>query len=478
MSAQFPTRLYIDGEWVSADDTFDVINPATEEVLARVHSATPAHALRALDAASRAQADFAAWTPRQRADLLYEIYERVIERADEFAQCMSAEMGKPLDQARSEVTYGAEFLRWHAEEAAHLRGSYFPTPEGTLDVLLHRRPIGPCLLITPWNFPLAMATRKLAPALAAGCTTILKPASLTPLTSALLVSIIDEAGAPAGVVNLLPSKRAADISSQLLADPRLRKVSFTGSTKAGSALIAASAPNVQRCSMELGGLAPFIVHADADLETAIDAAVATKMRNMGQACNAASRFFVHDSLLTRFTEGLIERMSQLTMGDGRDSVDVGPLVSRQHRRSVDDLVRRGIEAGGRLALGGKIPAGTGFFYPPTVITHCAFDNPLMNEEVFGPVAAIAAFSDDEEVTRAANATSFGLAGYVHTTSPARIRAAIERLEVGMIGINSATTSNAASPFGGVKASGLGREGGPSGIDEYLETIAVATPRVE
>ncbi|MDU0968186.1 MAG: NAD-dependent succinate-semialdehyde dehydrogenase [Actinomycetaceae bacterium] len=475
----YPTSLFIDGTWrpSATGQTFPVVNPATEDVLAEVASASPADGMAALDAAHRAAESWAETPVRVRADYLARAFDAVTARADDFARCMTLEMGKPLDQAYAEVTYGAEFLRWFAESAPHAHGASYPTPEGGVHVLTLKRPVGPCLFITPWNFPLAMATRKIAPALAAGCTCVLKPSDATPLTSLLLAEVFDQIGLPAGVVNVVPTADTPPMTGPMIADPRLRKISFTGSTGVGRALLREAAENVLRTSMELGGLAPFIVFEDADLALAVDAAIATKMRNMGEACNASSRFYVHRSLQAEFTSRLADAFAAMTVGDGMaEGVDVGPIISAKQRDHVADLVDRSVAAGGILRCGGQVPEGAGYFYPPTVIGDVAPDNPLMREEVFGPVAAICGFDDEDEVVRYANDTEFGLAGYVHTRDIGRIMRLARRLEVGMLGVNSGTISNAAAPFGGVKASGLGREGGLEGIDEFEETIYVGLPR--
>lgn len=477
--AENPTTLYVNGTWRESADgaTFDVLNPATGEVLAKVASATPADGMAALAAADNAARAWADTPSRERAHYLWRAFEAVTARAEDFARCMTLEMGKPLDQARAEVTYGAEFLRWFAEAAPHIHGECYPTPEGTIEVMTLKRPVGPCLFITPWNFPLAMATRKIAPALAAGCTCVLKPSEDTPLTALLFAQVLDEIGLPAGVVNVVPTADTPPMTGPMIADPRLRKISFTGSTTVGRALLKEAAENVLRTSMELGGLAPFIVFDDADLDAAVEAAVATKMRNMGEACNASSRFYVHNSVREDFTQRLSAALEAMHVGDGMsEGTEVGPIISARQRDHVADLVTRSVAAGGKLVCGGHPCEGPGFFYPPTVVADLAPDNPLLHEEVFGPVAPICGFDSEEEVLTLANDTEFGLAGYVHTRDIARMMRIARRLEVGMIGFNSATISNAAAPFGGVKASGLGREGGLDGIEEFLETIYVGIPR--
>jgi succinate-semialdehyde dehydrogenase/glutarate-semialdehyde dehydrogenase len=474
-----PTQLFINGEWRDAADgsTFDVINPATEGKIASVAAATPEDGIAALDAASEAQAEWARTPSRKRAQLLMDAFDRVMERKDEFAAVMTLEMGKPLDQAYGEVTYGGEFLRWFSEGTTRIMGNYYPTPEGNLQVITVKRPVGPSLFITPWNFPLAMATRKVAPALAAGCTTILKPAADTPLTSLLFVKVLEEVGVPKGVVNIVPTDSTPPVTGAIIADRRLRKLSFTGSTQVGRALLKEASQNVLRTSMELGGLAPFIVFEDADIDVAVEAALATKMRNMGEACNASSRFYVHSDVADEFTQKFSEGMSKMVVGDGmEEGIDVGPIVSAKQLESVEDLVKRSLQAGARIEVGGKRLDRPGFFFPPTVLSVDGADNPLLEEEVFGPVAPVYSFDTEEEVLALANRSEYGLAGYVYTNDMQRVIRLGEELEVGMIGVNSGTISNAAAPFGGVKASGLGREGGTEGIEEFLETIYIGTPR--
>ena len=470
-----PTELFVDGAWRPAADgaTLDVANPATGAVLATIASAGPDDARTALDAAASARDDWAQTPARTRSELLRAAFERVHELGEEFAALMTLEMGKPLTDARAEVTYGAEFLRWYAEEAVRINGRYAASPEGNLRLLTVRRPVGPCLFITPWNFPLAMATRKIAPALAAGCTVVLKPAALTPLTSLALARVLEEVGVPAGVVNVVPTASAGAVTDPLLADRRLRKLSFTGSTAVGRSLLRTSADNVLRTSMELGGCAPFIVFEDADLDLAVENAVRTKMRNIGQACNAANSFHVQRGVVEAFTDRLTERLGSLPIGNGLDAgVEVGLLVSEGARADVDTLVRDAVAAGARVATGGAVPEGPGSFYPPTVLADVPADAAILGREIFGPVAPVTSFDTEEEVLARANASEVGLAGYLHTGDMARVLRFAERLEVGLLGVNSPAISNAAAPFGGVKHSGLGREGGPEGIEEYLETVYV------
>lgn len=396
--------------------------------------------------------------------------------ANDVALLMTLEMGKPLAQSRGEVTYGAEFLRWFSEEAPRAAGRYAATPEGGGRMLVSRHPVGPCYLITPWNFPLAMATRKIAPALAAGCTVVVKPASLTPLTTLLLARVLEEAGVPAGVVNVITSADSAAVSAPLLSDPRLRKLSFTGSTAVGVRLLEQAATRVLRTSMELGGNAPFVVFEDADLDAAVEGALAAKFRNIGQACTAANRFLVHRSLVDEFARRVTSAVDDMQVGPGtRDGVSIGPLISTDAVTSVQELVDDAVARGARVLAGGHSLPGRGAYLAPTVLTEVPHDARLLREEIFGPVLAITAFDDEDEAVTRANATDFGLVSYVYTASLARAQRMIERLETGMMGLNVGVVSNAAAPFGGWKASGLGREGGAEGIAEYLETKYTLTP---
>lgn len=473
-----PTQAYIGGRWraSSSGATFDVHNPATGQVLTSVTDATPDDGMAALDAACAAQDEWAATAPRARSELLRAAFDRVHELGDEFAALMTLEMGKPLAESASEVAYGAEFLRWFAEEAVRVNGRYTASPEGNLRILTVKRPVGQALFITPWNFPLAMATRKIAPALAAGCTTILKPAALTPLTALAFAQVCHEVGIPAGVVNVVPTAEARPVTGPLIADPRLRKLSFTGSTQVGVALLREASTNVLRTSMELGGNAPFIVFEDADLPAAVEAARATKLRNIGEACNAANRFYVQRSVADEFARALASDFETLTLGDGlAEGTDIGPIVSDDQRSHIDDLVQAAVDDGASVLVGGRPQPGPGWFYPPTVVTDLDANADLVTNEIFGPVAPIVAFDTEDEVLALANASTMGLQGYVHTADLDRALRMTERLEVGMIGINSPTISNAAAPFGGVKHSGLGREGGSEGVEEYLETIYVGLP---
>ena len=477
LPSDLPTKLLIDGEWVAAEAsrTFDVIDPATEKFLVAIADASVDQGTDALDAAVRAQRSWADTAPRERAEILRETFSLVTKRKDDFARLMTLEMGKPLAESYGEVSYGAEFLRWFSEEAVRIRGDYGLLPEGKVRQLVTKRPIGPCLFITPWNFPLAMATRKVAPALAAGCTVVIRPASATPLTTLLLAKTFLDAGLPAGVLNVITGRDHA-VTDAVLEDPRLRKLSFTGSTGVGVNLLGKAAKHVLRTSMELGGNAPFIVFDDADLDQAIVGAKAAKMRNMGEVCIAANRFIVHESVAEEFTDKMVKMMSGLVVGDGLDEKsEVGPMITERDREKVDGLVRSAVEAGATVRCGGEIPAGKGWFYPPTVLAGVPADAEIMQTEIFGPVAPVTTFRTEEEALALANSVPVGLAGYVFTRDTARILRMGQKLEVGMIGANLGAFSNAAAPFGGVKESGLGREGSYQGIEEFLETIYVALP---
>jgi succinate-semialdehyde dehydrogenase/glutarate-semialdehyde dehydrogenase len=478
--ASVPTGLLIGAEWRDASDggVFEVEDPATGKVLASVADATSADALAALDAADKAQDSWARTAPRERSEILRRAFELVTARADDFALLMTMEMGKPLAEAKGEVAYGAEFLRWFAEEAVRDYGRYLTTPEGKNKILVQHKPVGPCLLITPWNFPLAMATRKVAPAIAAGCTMVLKPAKLTPLTSQLFAQVMVEAGLPAGVLNLLPSSNASGISGPLMKDSRLRKVSFTGSTPVGKRLLADAAENVLRTSMELGGNAPFIVFEDADLDKAVEGALAAKMRNMGEACTAANRFLVHETVADEFTANLAARMGGLKPGRGTEAgTTVGPLIDGSARNDVHALVLEAVASGATVAAGGGPVAGPGYFYQPTVLAGVPNDAKILRQEIFGPVAPVTTFSTEEQAIALANASEYGLAAYLYTRDHARMFRVAEQIEFGMVGFNAGVISNAAAPFGGVKQSGLGREGGSEGIAEYTTTqyIGIADP---
>ena len=465
-----PEGLLIGGQWVATDTRFPVENPATGETLTEVADAGAEDARAALDAAVAAGPAWAATEPRARAEILRRAFDIVVDSADDLALLMTLEMGKPLAEARGEVSYGAEFLRWFSEEAVRISGRWSVAPTGGTRLLTMKQPVGPVYAITPWNFPLAMGTRKIGPALAAGCTVILKPAAQTPLTSLALAGILTRAGLPDGVINVLTTSRAGEVSAPLLADPRLRKLTFTGSTGVGRKLIAQAADQVLRVSMELGGNAPFLVFADADLDRAVDGAMLAKMRNIGEACTAANRFLVHESVAEKFSGRLAERMAALRIGAGvDDGVQVGPLIDAAAVDKVSALVGQAVQAGATVLTGGGRVDRPGHFFSPTVLSQVPPDARLFAEEIFGPVAPVATFHDDEEAIALANATEYGLVAYAFTESLTRAITVAERLEAGMVGINQGIVSNPAAPFGGVKASGLGREGGAEGIEEYLET---------
>ncbi|MER0070154.1 NAD-dependent succinate-semialdehyde dehydrogenase [Corynebacterium sp. KPL2850] len=467
--AKVPTQLLIGGEWrdSTSGETFDVENPATGETLATLSSANSDDAIAALDAACAVQDEWARTTPRERAEILRRAFDLVQERADEFAALMTLEMGKPFAEAKGEVTYGGEFLRWFSEETVRDYGRAATVPEGTLRMITRRKPVGPCLLITPWNFPLAMATRKVAPAVAAGCTMVLKPAKLTPLTAQYFAQTMIDAGLPKGVLNVVAGKSASAISEPLLADDRLRKLSFTGSTPVGRTLLKGAADNVLRTSMELGGNAPFIVFEDADIDQAVQGAMGAKMRNIGEACTAANRFLVHESVAEEFSEKLVAEFEKLNLGNGMDEgITCGPLVESKALESIAALVDDAAEKGATIATGGKRGDGAGYFYEPTVITNVSRETRVAQEEIFGPVAPIITFSTEEEALEIANDTEYGLASYVFTENSDRLWRIADGLEFGLMGFNAGVISNAAAPFGGVKQSGMGREGGAEGIEEY------------
>ncbi|MGC5615402.1 NAD-dependent succinate-semialdehyde dehydrogenase [Georgenia sp. Z1491] len=473
-------ELYIGGEWRAAGSgkTFAVEDPATGDVLLSIADATAEDGLAALDAATAAQEEWRRTAPRVRGEILRAAYEAVVARTDDFALLMTLEMGKPLAEARGEVAYGAEFLRWFSEEAVRIDGRYSTAPDGRTRLLVHKRPVGPCLFITPWNFPLAMATRKIGPAIAAGCTMVVKPASATPLTTLLLAQVLADAGLPAGVLNVVTTSSASSVTGPLLQDPRLRKLSFTGSTEVGRRLLKDSADQVLRTSMELGGNAPFLVFEDADLEAAVDGAMLAKLRNMGEACTAANRFIVHESVAEDFASRLADRFGALRLARGtEEGSDIGPLIDSGSRDKVEELVRDAESGGGRVLTGGAPADGPGYFFPPTVITDVAPDARILHEEAFGPVAPVVTFSTEQEAVTLANSTEYGLVAYVYTRDLARSIRLTEEIEVGMLGVNVGVVSNAAAPFGGVKQSGLGREGGAEGIEEYLETryVGLADP---
>jgi succinate-semialdehyde dehydrogenase / glutarate-semialdehyde dehydrogenase len=469
-------RLYIDGQWTDAEGggTFDVLDPADGSVLCQVADATVADGERALEAAVAAQDEWARTNPRDRGEILRRTFELVASRSDEFAQLMSLEMGKTVKEAAGEVAYGNEFLRWFSEEAVRVHGRWMQAPAGGSRLLTLKKPVGPCLFVTPWNFPLAMGTRKIGPAIAAGCTIIVKPAHQTPLTMLALAATFEEAGLPAGVLNVVPTEKSSDVSAAIMADPRLRKLSFTGSTGVGKVLVKQSADQLQRVSMELGGNAPFLVFDDADVDAAIEGAMIAKMRNMGEACTAANRFLVHASVSDEFAKKLADRMGALTLGRGQDDgTDVGPLIDDKAVATVSKLVDDAVSAGASLVVGGQAHGGPGFFYPPTVLTDVPHDAEINREEIFGPVAPITTFETEDEAVAKANDTEYGLSSYVYTNDLKRTIRLAESLDFGMVGVNTGLVSNPAAPFGGVKASGFGREGGFEGIEEYLDTTYVA-----
>ena len=466
-----PKGLLINGEWRDASDggTFDVENPATGEVLATLASATEEDSRAAMDAAANAQESWARTSTRERSDILMRAYNLVKEHTDELATLMTLEMGKPLKESQGEVAYGNQFMRWFSEEAPRHYGRYADTPEGNLKMIVTHKPVGPCLLITPWNFPLAMATRKVAPAVAAGCTMILKPARLTPLTSQYFAKLMIEAGIPAGVLNVVCSASASKVSGPIMDDPRLRKVSFTGSTPVGKQLMKTAADRVLRTSMELGGNGPFIVFEDADLDKAVEGAMAAKMRNMGEACTAANRLYVQRSVADEFSRRLAERLGALSVGDGlAEGVQVGPLVEPKALRKVQELVDDAVQRGAEVICGGSRPERPGYFYRPTVLSGVDPSSRLMGEEIFGPVAPVIPFDTEKEAIALANDTPWGLSGYLFTQDLDRAFRVGEAMEVGMVGLNTGIVSNPAAPFGGIKASGLGREGSKYGIEDYLE----------
>jgi len=454
---------------------FDVLDPVDETVLKTLPDHSTDDAVGMLDNAAATQAGWAATPPRQRGEILRKAFELVTARADDFARTISLEMGKPLAEARGEVAYGAEFLRWFSEEAVRISGSWLPAPGGGSRLLTLRKPVGPCLLITPWNFPLAMGTRKIGPAVAAGCTMIVKPAEATPLTMLALAEVFAEAGLPDGVLQVLTTTSAKETTAALMADPRLRKVSFTGSTAVGKALVAQSADQLQRVSMELGGNAPFLVFDDADIDAAVEGAMVAKMRNMGEACTSANRFLVQRVVAEEFTRLLAERMGALRVGRGQDAgVDVGPLIDAKAVAGVAALVDDAVGLGARVLVGGG-PAD-GNFYPPTVLAGVPAEARVNREEIFGPVAPVTVFDEEDEAVRLANDTEYGLASYVFTRDLDRTLRIVESLEFGMVGVNTGLVSNPAAPFGGVKSSGFGREGGFEGIEEYLDTTYVGLSR--
>lgn len=469
-----PTGLWIGGQERAAKSTFDVLNPATDEVLVSVANATAADAVDALDAACAVQHEWAATPARERGEILRSVFDMIIDRADDFAMLMTLEMGKVLAESMGEVKYGAEFFRWFAEEAVRIHGRFTPSPAGTGRIVVTKQPVGPCYAITPWNFPLAMGTRKIGPALAAGCTMIVKPAQETPLTMMLLAKLIGDAGLPKGVLSVLPSNQPREVTTALIEDGRLRKMSFTGSTGVGKALLKQASDALLRTSMELGGNAPFVVFDDADVDAAVEGAMLAKMRNGGEACTAANRLYVASDLLDDFTDKFVKKMGEMTLGDGLDpSTKLGPLVNPKQVASVQELVNDAVEKGAKVAVGGQAPGGPGNFYPATVLTDVPPNARILKEEVFGPVAPIVGFDTEEQGVAVANDTEYGLAAYIYTESLDRALRVAESIAAGMVGVNRGVISDPAAPFGGVKESGFGREGGFEGIEEYLDVKYIA-----
>src|SRR5262245_7239384 len=471
-----PRALFIGGQWREAAGgaTLTVEDPATQEALVEVADAQPQDALAALAAAAERQAEWAASAPRERGEVLRRAYEALFDQSSDLALVMTLEMGKALAESQAEIRYAADFFRWFSEEAVRIHGRYMVNTTGTGRILTLRQPVGPCVFVTPWNFPTAMGARKIAPAIAAGCTMVIKPAQQTPLSMLALARLLEQAGLPGGVLNVITAARADAVIEPLLGDTRTRKLSFTGSTEVGRKLIALSAERVLRVSMELGGNAPFVVFEDADLDAALEGAMLAKLRNVGEACTAANRFYVHESVADEFARGLAERMGALRVGRGTEpDTDVGPLIDEKQRAKVSELVGDAIARGARATLGGEPLEGRGYFFAPTVLADVPPDARVLSEEIFGPVAPISTFTSEAEALAAANNTEFGLVSYVYTRDLARALRVCEGIETGMVGLNQGLVSNPAAPFGGVKQSGFGREGGFEGIDEYLETKYVA-----
>jgi succinate-semialdehyde dehydrogenase/glutarate-semialdehyde dehydrogenase len=469
-----PTGLWIGGEERPGSSTFEVFDPSNDTVITSVADATAADAVAALDAACAAQAQWAATPARDRGEILRSVFETIIARADDLATLMTLEMGKVVAESLGEVKYGAEFFRWFAEEAVRIGGRYTQSPAGTGRIIVTKQPVGPCYAITPWNFPLAMGTRKIGPAFAAGCTMIVKPAQETPLSMLLLAKLMGEAGLPKGVLSVLPTSKPGEVTKALIDDGRLRKLTFTGSTGVGKALVAQSADKLLRTSMELGGNAPFVVFDDADVDAAVDGAMLAKMRNGGEACTAANRIHVANAVIEEFTDKFVKRMGEVNLGNGLDpSAKLGPLVNTKQLAKVQELVDDAVEKGATVALGGQAPGGPGNFYPATVLTDVPANARILTEEVFGPVAPIIGFDTEEDGIAAANNTEYGLASYIYTESLDRALRVAEAIESGMVGVNRGVISDPAAPFGGVKESGFGREGGFEGIEEYLDTKYIA-----
>jgi succinate-semialdehyde dehydrogenase / glutarate-semialdehyde dehydrogenase len=470
-----PKQLFIGGEWrEGAKGSLGVEDPSTGEILCQVADASVDDARAALDAAVRAGPEFAQHPPRERGEILRRAFQAIIDNQDELALLMTLEMGKPLKESQAEIVYGAEFLRWFSEQAVRIEGRYAVSPNGQGRLLTMKQPVGPCLLITPWNFPLAMGTRKIGPAIAAGCTMVVKPAQQTPLTMLMLAKILEQAGLPGGVLNLITASSSSEATGPLVSDPRLRKLSFTGSTEVGRRLMGQASETLLRLSMELGGNAPFIVFDDADLNAAVEGAVIAKMRNIGEACTAANRFHVAGALAGEFAEKLAGKLGAMKVGRGtEDGVQVGPLIDATQRSKVADLVQDAVGRGAHALVGGHARDGAGYFYDPTVLADIPDDAELLKQEIFGPVAPVKGFTDEDEAIAAANDTEFGLVAYLYTSDFKRALRVVEKLETGMVGLNQGIVSNPAAPFGGIKQSGFGREGGPEGIEEYLETKYVA-----
>jgi succinate-semialdehyde dehydrogenase/glutarate-semialdehyde dehydrogenase len=474
--ANVPTDLWIGGQWrkSSDDQRFDVIDPATEKTIASVASATPQDAVAALDAADKAFPAWAAKKPRERGEILRKAFELMTRDAERLAKIITLENGKALPDSRAEVAYAAEFFRWNAEEAVRNLGQFSTAPSSGARILVQHKPAGIAVLVTPWNFPAAMATRKIGPALAAGCPVVLKPASDTPLTMLALMPILEEAGVPAGVVNVIPSRSSGKVVGAMLQDARVRVISFTGSTEVGRVLLREAAHNIIKPAMELGGNAPFLVFEDADIDAAVEGAMIAKMRNMGEACTAANRFYVHEKVHDEFAKKLTGKMQALKMGNGLDEgVNVGPLVNKEGRDKVIELVEDAMQKGAKLLTGGKTPDGPGFFYPATVLTHVPDGAKVLNEEIFGPVTSIQTFTSEDEAVRRANDTEYGLVAYLYTKDIGRGMRVSEKLDFGMIGLNRGLVSDPAAPFGGMKQSGIGREGAHEGLMEFLETQYVS-----
>ncbi|MBV9282599.1 MAG: NAD-dependent succinate-semialdehyde dehydrogenase [Chloroflexi bacterium] len=469
-------QLYIGGQWREprSGRRLPVEDPATGEVLCEVADAGPEDGMAALDAAVAAQEEWAQHPPRQRGEVLRRAFEMITDRQEDLALLMTLEMGKPLPEARAEIAYAAEFFRWFAEEAVRIDGRYAVAPDGKGRMLVMRQPVGPCLMITPWNFPLAMGTRKIGPAVAAGCSIVIKPAAETPLSMLALARILEECGLPAGVLNLITTSEAGPVMEPLIKDGRARKLSFTGSTEVGRMLMAQASDQLLRISLELGGNAPFIIFDDADLDSAVEGAVLAKMRNIGEACTAANRFHVAAGVADRFAEKLAGRLSAMKIGRGtEEGVQVGPLINGETRDKVSELVQDALGRGARAVVGARPLDGAGYFYQPTVLDDVPRDARMLKEEIFGPVAPVVGFDSEEEAIAAANDTEFGLVAYVYTSNLKRAFRVIEGLQTGMVGLNQGMVSNPAAPFGGVKHSGIGREGGPEGIHEYLNVKYVA-----